>query len=145
VVAGLSAGRWGHHLSRSRLGCWRVPGKAVWFAQPLHPGCIPARLKRARPRPCEVSRRLAAMLADRGLGEHLLRAGEAGAGISVLSVRRGLTVWCLPNTILWRTGGGVYEQRMLTDVEDTAEHIVSLCEELDSGETAACAGPAGVR
>ncbi len=145
VVAGLSGGRWGHHLSRSRLGCWRVPGKAVWFAQPVHPGRIPARLKRARPRPCEVSRRLAAMLADRGLGESLLRAGEAGAGISVLSVRRGLTVWCLPNTILWRTGGGVYEQRMLTDVEDTAEHIVSLCEELDSGQAATCTGPARVR
>jgi hypothetical protein len=54
-------------------------------------------------------------------------------------------VWCLPNTILWRTGGGVYEQRMLTDVEDTAEHIVSLCEELDSGQADACAGPARVR
>ena len=145
VVAGLSGGRWGHHLSRSRLGCWRVPGKAVWFAQPVHPGCIPARLKRARPRPCEVSRRLEVMLADRGLGDGLLRAGGAGAGISVLSVRRGLTVWCLPNTILWRTGGGVYEQRMLTDVEDTAEHIVSLCEELDSGQPATCTGPAGVR
>jgi len=145
IVAGLSGGRWGHHLSRSRLGCWRVPGKAVWFAQPVHPGRIPARLKRARPRPCEVSRRLEVALADRGLGESLLRAGEAGAGISVLSVRRGLTVWCLPNAILWRTGGGVYEQRMLTDVEDTVEHIVSLCEELDSGQAAACAGPARVR
>jgi hypothetical protein len=145
IVAGLSGGRWGHHLSRSRLGGWRVPGKAVWFAQPVHPGCIPARLKRARPRPCEVSRRLEAMLADRGLGEGLLRAGEAGAGISVLSVRRGLTVWCLPNAILWRTGGGVYEQRALTDVEDTAEHIVSLCEELDSGQAATCAGLARVR
>ena len=145
LVAGLSGGRWGHHLSRSRLGCWRVPGKAVWFAQPVHPGCIPARLKRARPRPCEVSRRLEAILAARGLGESLLRAGEAGAGISVLSVRRGLTVWCLPNAILWRTGGGVYEQRMLTDVEDTAEHIVSLCEELDSGQAATCTGPARVR
>jgi hypothetical protein len=145
IVAGLSGGRWGHHLSRSRLGCWRVPGKAVWFAQPVHPGCIPARLKRARPRPCEVSRRLERLLAERGLGENLLRAGEASGGISVLSVRRGLTVWCLPNTILWRTGGGVYEQRMLTDVEDTAEHIVSLCEELDSGQAATSAGPARVR
>jgi hypothetical protein len=85
------------------------------------------------------------MLAGRGLGESVLRAGGAGAGISVLSVRRGLTVWCLPNTILWRTGAGVYEQRMLTDVEDTAEHIVSLCEELDSGQPAACTGPARVR
>src|SRR5215472_1701659 len=34
VVAGLSAGRWGHHLTRSRFGGWKVPGKAVWFAQP---------------------------------------------------------------------------------------------------------------
>jgi hypothetical protein len=61
------------------------------------------------------------------------RAGEAGAGISVLSVRRGLTVWCRADTISWRTRAGVCEQRMLTDLEDAAERIVSLCEELDSG------------
>jgi hypothetical protein len=132
VVAGLSGGRWGHHLSRSRLGSWRVPGKAVWFAQPLEPRCVPARLQRARPRPCQVSRHLQAMLADRGVGENILRAGEAGTGISVLSVRRGLNVWCLPQRILWRTRAGGYEQRMLTDLEDTAERIVSLCQELDS-------------
>ena len=137
IVAGLSGGRWGHHLSRSRLGDWRVPGKAVWFAQPVQAGCVPARVQRARPHPCEVSRRLEVMLADRGLGASLLRAGEEGAGISVLSVRRGLTVWCLPNTIMWRTGTGVYEQRMPTDLEDTAERIVSLCEELDNGHAAA--------
>ncbi len=35
VVAGLSGGRWGHHLSRSRLGGRKVPGKAVWFGQPV--------------------------------------------------------------------------------------------------------------
>ena len=44
VVAGLSGGRWGHHLTRSRLGGWKVPGKAVWFALPVHPGWVPARL-----------------------------------------------------------------------------------------------------
>ena len=33
VVAGLSAGQWGAHLSRGRLGCWKVQGKAVWFAR----------------------------------------------------------------------------------------------------------------
>jgi hypothetical protein len=137
IVAGLSGGRWGHHLSRSRLGDWRVPGKAVWFSQPVHAKCVPARLQRARPNPCQVSRWLELMLADRGLGASLLRAGEADVGISVLSVRRGLTVWCLPNTIMWRTGTGVYEQRVLTDLEDTAERIVSLCEELDSGQAAA--------
>jgi hypothetical protein len=132
IVAGLSGGRWGHHLSRSRLGTWKVPGKAVWFAQPVQARCVPARLQRARPRPCQVSRRLEEMLAERGLGETLLRAGEAGTGISVLSVRRGLNVWCLPGAILWRTGAGGYEHRMLTDLEDTAESIVSLCEQLGS-------------
>jgi len=137
IVAGLSGGRWGHHLSRSRLGDWKVPGKAVWFSQSVHAKCVPARLQRARPNPCQVSRWLEVMLADRGLGASLLRAGEADVGISVLSVRRGLTVWCLPNTIMWRTGTGVYEQRMLTDLEDTAERIVSLCEDLDSGRAAA--------
>jgi hypothetical protein len=101
VVAGLSDGRWGYHLSRSRLGHWQVPGKAVWFAQPVQAGCVPARLKRARLLPWQVS-------------------------------RRGLTVWCLPNTVMWRTSSGIYEQRMLTDLEDTAERIVSLCEEMDS-------------
>jgi hypothetical protein len=136
IVAGLSGGRWGHHLSRSRLGGWKVPGKVVWFAQPLQARCVPGRLERARPHPCQVSRRLEVMLADRGLGGSLLRAGEAGGGISVLSVRRGLTVWCLPNTIMWRTRAGIYEQRSLTDLEDTAERIVSLCEELDSGQAA---------
>ena len=132
VVAGLSDGRWGYHLSRSRLGQWQVPGKAVWFAQPVQAGRIPARLKRARLLPWQVSRQLEVMLADRGLGDSILRAGEAGTGISVLSVRRGLTVWCLPNTVMWRASSDIYEQRMLTDLEDTAERIVSLCEEMDS-------------
>jgi hypothetical protein len=145
IVAGLSGGHWGYHLSRSRLGCWQVPGKAVWFAQPVQTGRVPARLKRARLRPCQVSHRLEVMLSERGLGASLLRAGEAGSGISVLSVRRGLTVWCLPNTILWRARSGLYEQRALTDLEDTAERIVSLCEEMDSdqGADTGAAGGAG--
>ena len=42
VVAGLSAGRWGHHLTRSRFGGWKVPGKAVWFAQPVPGVVVPA-------------------------------------------------------------------------------------------------------
>jgi len=35
VVHGLSQGRWGHHLTRARLGSWKVSGKAVWFALPV--------------------------------------------------------------------------------------------------------------
>ena len=133
VVAGLSGGRWGHHLTRSRLGGWQVPGKVVWFAQPVPADRIPALLRHAQLRPSHVPQRLAVMLTDRGLGGSLVRAQEAGAGISVLSVRLGLTIWCRADTIWWRTRAGSYEQRMLADLEDAAEQIVCLCEELASG------------
>ena len=73
------------------------------------------------------------MLVNRGLGGSLLRAEEASAGISVLSVRHGLTVWCRADRISWRNRAGSYEHRLLTDLEDTVEQIVCLCEELDSG------------
>jgi hypothetical protein len=145
VVAGLSGGRWGHHLTRSRLGGWKVPGKAVWFAQPIPAASVPAQIRRARLRPCQASQQLEAMLTDRGLGGSLLRAEETGAGISVLSVRRGLTIWCRADKICWRSRAGSYEHRMLTDLEDTAEQIVCLCEELDSGYGAGYTGRDRVR
>jgi hypothetical protein len=140
VVAGLSSGRWGHHLSRSRLGGCQLPGKVVWFGQPVPAACVPAGLRRAWLPPSEASRRLAAMLAARGLGDSLLRTDEAGNGISVLSVRRGITVWCRSGLISWQTHGGRYEQRGLTDLEDAAEQIVCLCQEVDSGQATGHAG-----
>jgi hypothetical protein len=149
VVTGLSGGRWGHHLTRSRLGGWKVPGKVVWFAQPVPQGLVAAHVRYRRLRPGEAARALEAMLAGRGLGGSVLRAEETGAGISVLSVRRGLTVWCRADRIWWRTRGGRYEQRLLTDLEDTTEQIICLCEELDSGRpprfTAADPGMTRVR
>ena len=145
VVAGLCGGRWGHHLSRSRLSAWKVPGKVVWFAQPVPAGCVPARLQRARLRPCQAARRLEAMLVDRGLGGSLLCADETAAGISVLSVRRGLTVWCRADQVSWRTRAGTYEQRVLTDLQDAVEQIVCLCEELDSGRAGGYSGQDRVR
>src|SRR5262249_45236537 len=48
VVAGLSAGQWGCHLSRSRLGNWKVPGKAVWFALRIPPAALPDHPRRPR-------------------------------------------------------------------------------------------------
>ena len=68
VVAGLSAGQWGCHLTRSRLGNWKVPGKAVWFALRIPPA-VAARSRRAGPRysPDWLIDELEAMLADRGL------------------------------------------------------------------------------
>ena len=94
VVAGLSAGRWGQHLTRSRFGGWKVPGKAVWFAQPVPGGVVPEPLRRTRLAPGRAARALEEMLVERGLGGGLLRAQEPSAGMSVLSVRCGLTVWC---------------------------------------------------
>ena len=35
VVHELSNGRWGHHLTRSRLSGTGIRGKAVWFALPV--------------------------------------------------------------------------------------------------------------
>jgi hypothetical protein len=145
LVAGLSSGQWGHHLSRSRLGGWPVPGKVVWFGQPVPAACVPAQLRRAWLRPGEASRRLAAMLAARGIGGGLVCTDDTGNGISVLSVRRGITVWCRPGLVSWQTRGGRYERRGLTDLEDAAEQIVCLCQELDSGQATGYPGNDRVR
>jgi hypothetical protein len=138
VVAELSGGRWGHHLTRSRLGGWRVPGKVVWFAQPVPRPAVTARCPRLAPG--QVGRTLEAMLIDRGLGRGLLRAAEPDDSMSVLSVRCGLTVWCRDSVIWWRGQDGRYEQRMPADLVDTSEKIVCTCEELEFGEESIPAG-----
>jgi hypothetical protein len=130
IVAALSRGRWGHHPTRSRLGCWKVPGKAVWFAQPVPGALIPRCLRRSQLPPDRVARALEAMLAGRGLGWDLLRADAPAAGLSVLSVRPGLTVWCRGRVICWRTEDGGYERRVPTDLIDTAEKIVCSSEQM---------------
>jgi hypothetical protein len=133
IVAGLSGGRWGHHLTRSRLGGWKVPGKAVWFGQPVPASCVPAPLRHYRFAPGWTARALEGMLTERGLGGGLLRVQEPADEMSVLSVRCGLTVWCRHTGIWWRTPDGRSERRVPTDLEDTAEQLVCLCAEMDAG------------
>jgi hypothetical protein len=133
VVAGLSAGRWGHHLSRSRFGGWKVPGKVVWFAQPVPGGIVPEPLRRTRLAPGRAARALEGMLAERGLGAGLLRAQEPSAGMSVLSVRCGLTVWCRDSAIWWRSPDGRHSEQVPTDLVEVAEQIVCACAEMDRG------------
>jgi hypothetical protein len=133
VVAELSRGRWGHHLTRSRLGGWRVPGKAVWFSLPLPGDRVPGRARCPRLAPGQVGRALEAMLIDRGLGRGLLRSAEPGNAMSVLSVRCGLSVWCRDSMIWWQDTDGRYEQRLPADLVDTSEKIVCTCEELECG------------
>jgi hypothetical protein len=133
VVAALSGGRWGHHLTRSRFGGWKVPGKAVWFAQPVPESTVPAPLRRPRLAPGRAVWALEEMLVERGLGGGLLRAQERAAGMSVLSVRSGLTLWCRENVIWWRDPGGRYSEQVPTDLVEIAEQIVRTCAEMDRG------------
>jgi hypothetical protein len=136
VVDGLSAGEWGAHLSRGRLGSWKVSGKAVWFALRIPPGCDAARFGRTELGPWQAVNELEAMLAGRGLGGRLVRADEPGASMSVLSVSRDLTVWCHSGTASFRAADGSYQRLPLADLVDAAEQIVWAHEELRAAASA---------
>jgi hypothetical protein len=131
VVAGLSAGQWGCHLSRSRLGNWKVPGKAVWFALRIPPAALPDHLGRPRYSPEALTDELVAMLADRGLASGIVRADSDN--LSVLSLCQHLTVWRHGEVVSWRATSGSYQQRAIDDLVDVAEHIVCAHEEAASG------------
>jgi hypothetical protein len=126
VVAGLSAGQWGCHLSRSRLGNWKVPGKAVWFSLRIPPAAMPDHLGRPRYSPEWLIDELEDMLAGRGLNT-IVRADLDGT--SVLSISRHLTVWRHGAEASWRSPSGRYERMDLMDLIDVAEQIVCAHEE----------------
>ncbi len=134
VVAGLSAGQWGCHLTRSRLGNWRVPGKAVWFALRIPPAVMPDYVGRSRYSPEWLINELEAMLAERGLAS-IVRADLDG--MSVLSISQHLTVWRHGSTVSWRTPSGRYHQMDLADLVEVAEQIVCAHEEIALGEAVA--------
>jgi hypothetical protein len=134
VVAGLSAGQWGCHLTRSRLGNWKVPGKAVWFALRIPPAVLPDYVGRARYSPDWLIDELEAMLAARGLSGSIVRADMSG--ISVLSISRHLTVWRHGASVSWRTPAGK-QQMDMADLVDVAEQIVCAHEEAALGAAAA--------
>ena len=136
VVDGLSAGEWGAHLSRGRLGSWKVSGKAVWFALRVPPGCDVARFGRTELGPWQAVNELEAMLDGRGLGGRMVRADEPGASMSVLSVSRDLTVWCHAGTASFRAADGSYQRLPLADLVDAAEQIVWAHEELRAAASA---------
>src|SRR5258708_33369520 len=123
MVAGLSAGRWGHHLSRGRLGAWKVQGKAVWFALRIPPGSELATSQRLAPRGSRAIAQLAAALADRGLGAGLVPVTEAGGDLAVLSVSRRLTVWCRGEIVWWQEPDGGYDRVAVTQSGEDAEPV----------------------
>ncbi|HEY5353022.1 MAG TPA: ATP-binding protein [Streptosporangiaceae bacterium] len=136
VIEGLSHGRWGHHLTRARLGGWKVPGKAVWFAVPVPASSALDRFRRPQPGSVEAAGILERMLSERGIG-HIVRADAPVSGMSVLSIRRGLTVWCRSRVVSWTGRSGHREWRAFSDLVDAAEQIIGAHEELASADTAA--------
>lgn len=136
LVAGLSAGHWGHHLTRGRLGAWKVQGKAVWFALRVPPDAELARCERIAPRGSRVISELVAALDDRGLGAGLVEVAEPGGDLAVLSVSQRLTVWCHGEIIWWREPDGNYDRLMSSDLVEAAERIVCSHEELTVGRQA---------
>jgi hypothetical protein len=134
VVDGLSEGRWGHHPTRSRLGGWKVRGKAVWFAVPVPAARALDRFQLPQLCSWEAASLLQLMLDERGIGEHTVRADAPASGMSVLSIRRDLTVWCRSRVVSWTTRDGRRECRAFYDLVDAAEQIVCRHEELDSAQ-----------
>lgn len=138
VVHELSRGRWGHHLTRSRLAGWEVRGKAVWFA-------VPAAAAAAMPSPhaphaprgsARDPDRYATMaagqamtaledgLAARGFGGRMVRADDQRADMAVLSVCSGVTVWCRAGVAWLRAPGLTGQQWTYDDLVEVAEQTV---------------------
>jgi hypothetical protein len=138
VVAGLSAGQWGHHLTRGRLGAWKVPGKAVWFALRVPPGTSVR--NRPKPSPARAATELEAMLTDRGLGGSIVRTSEPGGAMTVLSISRYLTVWSYGDVASWREPDGRYIRRPIADLVDVVEQIICAHEDMAAMGTIAPVG-----
>jgi hypothetical protein len=150
IVQELSRGRWGHHPTRARLGGRGVRGKAVWFAVPAplaHARLVDVTGLRAYTLSADISatraherlsarqaaRELETMLGERGVGGQLVRADQPASDMSVLSVCRGLTVWCRSGVVSLTTLEGARERWNYADLVEAAEQTVRRYEELEPG------------
>jgi hypothetical protein len=148
IVHELSGGRWGHHPTRARLGGWGLRGKAVWFAVPAplaHARLMDVTGLRAYTLSADVSatranerlsarqaaRELETMLDERGFHGRLVRADQPASDMSVLSVCRGLTVWCRSGVVSLTTPEGGRERWNYADLVEAAEQTVRRYEELE--------------
>ena len=129
IVHDLSRGRWGAHRTRSQRG---VPGKAVWFALPLHAMSLAYRPPAIDRTPAQTAGELKERLTHRG-ARHMI--GNDLTGGSVLSISRDLTIWCHAHTITWHADGRTYEYPD-TDLAEAVERMVETNEELDHIERA---------
>jgi len=156
IVHELSGGRWGYHLSRSRLGGWKVRGKAVWFALPApareHVPAVPGRsdawaadlavMRRCRRLSArQATGELEAMLSARGLGGRLRRTDQPAADMSVLWVPRGLTLCCRDGAVSLRTPAGDSQHWTYADLVEVSERAVWVHEEIEQEVASAAGGP----
>jgi hypothetical protein len=148
IVHELSGGRWGHHPTRARVSRWGLRGKAVWFAVPaplaharlvdvtgLHEYTMSADVSAARASERlsarQAARELQSMLDERGFASGLVRDDQPDHDLSILSVRRGLTVWCQSGAVSLTTPWGSSQRWSYADLVEAAEQTVRRFEELD--------------
>ena len=157
IVHELSRGRWGHHPTRARLGGRGIRGKAVWFAVPAplaHARLVDVTGLRTYTLSADVTAttrasqslsarqaagELEAMLDERGFGGRLVRADQPASDMSVLSVCRGLTVWCRSGVVSLASPEGDRERWSYADLVEAAEQTVRRYEELELGPDLAAA------
>ncbi|HEX4094435.1 MAG TPA: hypothetical protein VHZ33_37445 [Trebonia sp.] len=127
VVHELSAGRWGHHLSRARLAGTALRGKAVWFALPAPSAAADPGRPPGGGDPLtagEAMTELEKDLGTRGFSGKLVRADDPGADMAVLSIASGLTLWCRSGTAWLRAPGAAVQQWSYCDLVEVAEQAV---------------------
>ncbi len=136
VVHELSRGRWGHHLSRSRLsGAAGLRGKAVWFALPALAAATLAGARLAGSLGTSAAAAITQLerdLGSRGLGTTMVRADDPAADMAVLSISSGLTVWCRSAAAWLRAPGITAQQWPYCDLTEVAEQAVQAHEAMVS-------------
>ena len=127
VVHELSAGRWGHHLSRARLAGPALRGKAVWFALPAPAPDGDAGRAAGDGDPATAGQAMTELekdLGTRGFAGKLVRADDPGADMAVLSIASGLTLWCRSGTAWLRAPGTAVRQWGYCDLVEVGEQAV---------------------
>jgi hypothetical protein len=135
VVHELSHGRWGYHLTRARLGGWRMRGKAVWFSTPapFAKPAVPIPWGQAAGSSVltpagEAMTHLEEELVTRGFGDTMTSADDPSRDTAVLSVCGELTVWCRVGCVWLRAPGHDGQAWGYGDLVEVAEQVVEAHE-----------------
>jgi hypothetical protein len=118
------AAEWGAHRSRSHLSAGH-PGKAVWCAFPLGTSWPNPNLTAP---PILAAQHFAATLTARGVRDVQHRHGRGVSLVTVPMCGAEVNVWVEPGHLTCTTPDGTRVRRPMTDLHDTAEHLIGWCE-----------------